>query len=119
MGLLLLWYLPPLALQLGFGADILWVNRRPILMTMVVATTFLTLADLLAINEGIWTINPEEILGIHLFGTLPLEEALFFLVTNALIVCGVPLCLAPETWARVASWFPYRLQIPSSVNERG
>ncbi|MEM8863044.1 MAG: lycopene cyclase domain-containing protein [Chloroflexota bacterium] len=117
LGLLLLWYLPPLALQLGFGADILWRNRLQIGATLLVTTTFLTLADLLAINTGIWTINPKEILGLHLFGTLPLEEALFFLVTNLLIVCGVPLCLAPQTWERIAAWLPQRPQISASVNE--
>lgn len=115
LGLLLLWYLPPLALQLAFGADILWPRRTPIILTLICMTAFLSLADAIAINSGIWTINPQELTGLYFFGLLPVEEALFFLVTNALIVCGVPLCLAPETWRRLANWLPRRSLAASSA----
>lgn len=99
--LLMLWALPPFALQAWVGADILMIERWPTLFAMGITTLYLSLADLMAIDIGIWTINPDETFGIYLFGILPLEEALFFLMTNALIVCGVTLCLSPLTWPRL------------------
>lgn len=112
--LLTLWSLPPLALQLAFGADILWPHRLPIALTLLVMTAYLVMADGLAINAGIWTINPDEVVGIYLWERMPLEEALFFFMTNALIVCGVPLCLAPETWRRLAAIFDRRRSVTVS-----
>ena len=53
--------------------------------------------DAVAIAAGTWVINPEQILGVHLPGRLPLEEAVFFLVTNILIGSGVTLALAVLT----------------------
>lgn len=115
LGLLLLWYLPPLALQLAFGADILWPHRKQISVALIALTTYLAVADGIAINMGIWTINPNEIIGLKFFNILPLEELLFFLITNALIVCSIPLCLAPKTWERLASWFSHYSQPVSSI----
>lgn len=40
--------------------------------------------DALAIGADVWTYNPRYISGIHLFGVMPLEELLFFIV--------IPLC---------------------------
>ena len=55
----------------------------------------------MAIQIGIWTISPQQTTGIHLPGGLPLEEFLFFLVTNVLVGFGVTLALAQESQARV------------------
>ena len=43
----------------------------------------------------------EQTLGIHLPGGLPIEEAVFFLVTNTLIGFGVTLALASESRSRL------------------
>ncbi|MHC9296471.1 lycopene cyclase domain-containing protein [Mycobacterium sp. LTG2003] len=40
--------------------------------------------DLLAIGADVWTYNPRYVSGIDLFGVMPLEELLFFIV--------IPLC---------------------------
>lgn len=110
--LLMLWALPPLALQFGFGGDILAADRWPALITLALLTLYLSFADLLAIDVGIWTINPDETFGIYLFGILPLEEALFFLMTNALIINGIALCLSPQTWTRINQ---YRSRPPLGI----
>lgn len=108
--LILAWALPPIILQLAFGADILWRYRNLVLTTIVVPTLFLALADTLAIQIGIWTISPSQIAGIHLPGGLPLEEFLFFLVTNVLVGFGVTLVLAQESRAR-APWFKETISV--------
>ena len=104
MALILAWALPPIALQFAFGADILWRYRVLVLTTIAVPTFFLAMADTLAIQIGIWTISPEQTLGLYLPGGLPLEEFLFFLVTNVLVTFGVTLALAQESRSRVP-WF--------------
>jgi lycopene cyclase domain-containing protein len=101
MALILVWFLPPILLQLGFGADILWRYRRLVLVGFVPPTLYLWLVDGLAIASGTWTINPEDILGLDLFGVLPIEEATFFLVTNVVIAFGMVLMLARESHQRV------------------
>jgi lycopene cyclase domain-containing protein len=102
LALILVWALPPIMLQLAVGADILWRYRRLVLTALLTATAYLGAADSLAINAGIWTISPAQSFGVFLGGRLPLEEAVFFLVTNTLIVFGVTLLLARETRQRLA-----------------
>ncbi len=111
LALELVWALPPIALQLAYGADILWRHRRIVLLAIVPFTLYLSLADTLAIRSGTWTINPEQSVGLLLAGILPVEELLFFLLTNTLVVFGVTLLLAPESHHRIQS---YRLRWRSS-----
>ncbi len=101
LGLLLAWALPPMILQLAFGADILWRHRRLVFLGIVPATLYLAAADKLAITSGTWTINPEQSLNILLLGRLPLEEFIFFLMTNTLIVMGITLLTAAESRVRL------------------
>lgn len=103
LGLELVWALPPIALQLGFGADILWRHRRLVSLSITSLTAYLAAADALAINSGTWTISPDKSLGILLGGVLPLEELIFFLLTNTLITFGIVLISAPESGARLAA----------------
>ncbi|NWG16984.1 MAG: lycopene cyclase domain-containing protein [Chloroflexi bacterium] len=104
LGLLLVWALPPVMLQLAFGADILWRHRRLVFLSIVPMTLYLSAADKLAITSGTWTINPEQSLNIFLLGRLPLEEFLFFFMTNTLITLGVTLFTAAESQARARRW---------------
>ena len=99
LALIVVWALPPIMLQLAFGSDILWHYRRLVLWTLVPMTLFLCTGDALAIRSGTWTIDPAQSTGILLLG-LPIEEALFFFVTNVLVVFGVTLVLARESHQR-------------------
>jgi lycopene cyclase domain-containing protein len=101
LALILVWALPPVALQLAFGADILWRYRRLVTAAVLVPTVYLWLADTLAIRLGIWTISPRQTLELCLPGGLPLEEATFFLMTNVLIGFGITLALAEESKMRL------------------
>ena len=100
MALLLVWALPPILLQLGFGADILWHHRRLLLIGLLPPFLYLCLVDGIAIFGGTWTINPQNTVGLDAFGVLPLEEITFFLLTNVLIVFGITLMLARESHVR-------------------
>jgi lycopene beta-cyclase len=94
LGLVLAWAAPVLAGQWFFVAS--RVMRAPGLFAAAVAapTLYLWIADRIAIGAGVWTISPAATTGVHLLG-LPMEEAVFFLVTNLLVVQGVFLFLGP------------------------
>ena len=101
LALELVWALPPIGLQLAFGADILWRQRRLVALAILPLTLFLSAADALAISFwGIWTIDPAQSLNIFLGGVLPIEEFVFFLLTNTLVIFGVTLVMAEESHAR-------------------
>lgn len=101
LALTLAWALPPIMLQLAFGADILWRHRRLVLAALLPPLIYLSLADALAITAGTWTISPAQSLNLFLAGHLPIEEFIFFLLTNTLVVFGVILVLARESQSRV------------------
>ena len=105
LGLELVWALPPIMLQLAFGADILWHRRRLVGLTLMSMTLYLATADSLAIGAGTWTINPRQSLHLLLGGVLPVEELVFFLLTNTLVVFGATLLLSQESRLRAGRLF--------------
>lgn len=100
LSLELSWALIPVMIQMAFGADIIWRHRRTVLLTVVISTLYLSFADSLAIRSGTWTIDPQQSLNIFLGGILPIEEFVFFLLTNVLIAFGMTLILAQESLHR-------------------
>ena len=106
--LILTWALIPVLIQVAFGADILLANWRLLAAAILVPTIYLWLVDALAIQSGTWTIDPAQTTGAKL-GPLPLEEMVFFLMTNLLIGFGVTLMLSGETKER-AHVFATRLK---------
>lgn len=103
MALLLVWFLPPIILQLAFGADILWHHRAIVGIGILAPFAYLCLVDAIAIGSGTWTISPAHTVGLELGDVLPLEEIVFFLLTNVLIVFGVILMLAGESHIRAGT----------------
>ncbi len=99
LALILVWALIPITLQLALGADILWRQRRLVFWSLIPATVYLAVGDAVAIHSGTWTVDPAQSTGIFL-GNLPLEEFIFFLVTNTLVVFGMILVLAQESQTR-------------------
>lgn len=103
LGLELSWALIPVLIQLAFGADILWRHRRMIAVTIVSSTIYYSLTDAVAIAAGTWTIDPAQSLQWYLGGVLPIEEFIFFLLVNILVVMGMTLVLAEESQERAAA----------------
>lgn len=106
------WALPPIAMQLLFGADILWHYRKFSALTILPMALYLSVVDSLAITASTWTIAPDQSTGILLGNVLPIEEAIFFLVTITLVTFGMTLFLAEETQVRMREWFP-KLKVKS------
>ncbi len=103
LSITLFWALPAILPQLLYGADILWHHCKLVALSILVPSLYLSLADIFALNATTWSISPEHTTGILFFGILPLEEIVFFFVTNILITCGMTLLLAKENPTRLAS----------------
>lgn len=102
LGLELVWAIPPIMVQLAFGADILLRHWRVVSLGLVIPTVYLSAADALAIGWGTWTIDPAQSTGVLLGGILPIEEFVFFLLTCTLLTFGLTLIWAPESQTRLA-----------------
>jgi putative membrane protein len=100
LALILSWALFPVMLQVAFGADLLWINRRLVMLGLLPTTLYLWLVDALAIRSGTWTIDPAQTTG-WMVGPLPVEEMIFFFITNVLVVFGITLFLAPGSSERL------------------
>jgi 15-cis-phytoene synthase/lycopene beta-cyclase len=82
-----------------------WTNTA---LPIALPTLYLWIVDTLALRRGTWVIESGTKFGIHLWPGLEIEEAVFFLVTNALIVFGLVAfdnalaivnTFSPFTWA--------------------
>ncbi len=102
LSITLFWALPAILPQLLFGADILWHYRKLVALGILVPGTYLSLMDIVALRETTWSISPSQTTGVLFFGILPLEEVVFFFITNVLIVFGMTLLLANISQERFA-----------------
>jgi lycopene cyclase domain-containing protein len=121
LSIILFWALPPIFLQLLFGADILWHYRKLVFWGIVVPASYLSLMDIAALKETTWSISTSQTTGVLFFGILPLEEVVFFFITNMLITFGMTLLLSnisqerfAEIRKRVQGWRETRLPGPQS-----
>lgn len=102
--LILSWALIPVLIQVAVGGDVLFTNWRRLAVGLLPPTLYLWLADAIAIRSGTWTISPQQTTGIML-ANLPMEEMVFFFMTNLLIVNGMILIFSPVVRERVkAGW---------------
>jgi lycopene cyclase domain-containing protein len=94
LGLILVWAAPvPAAMWLFMGPTI-WRASRAVTLAIAVPTVYLWIADRIAIGLEIWTISERYTLGFDPLG-LPVEEAVFFLMTTVISAFGMMLFLAP------------------------
>jgi lycopene cyclase domain-containing protein len=98
LGAIVAWAAPVLALQWAVGGGYLWAVRRRLALAVAVPTLYLCVADRLAIGWGIWELSAQYTTGLTV-GGLPVEEGLFFLATNLMLVQGLLLYhRVLETW---------------------
>lgn len=90
LGLILAWA-GPFCLMLWtfahqFLAGLPFINT---LVPIAVPTLYLWVVDTLALQRGTWSIESGTKIGVHLWNGFDIEEALFFLLTNTMIVFGL------------------------------
>jgi lycopene cyclase domain-containing protein len=100
----LFWALPAIIPQFFFGADILWHYRKLLTLTIVPMALYLSVVDIFALTAGTWTIAPSQSTGIMIGGVLPIEEVIFFFITNIMIGFGMTLMLSNLGHDRLERW---------------
>jgi lycopene beta-cyclase len=90
LGLIVGWASPVFLIQWAFGGDIFWQNKKSYLISIFAPSIYLWIADAIAIKLEIWTISQQYTTGIFLYN-LPIEEAIFFVATNMMVVQGLQL----------------------------
>ncbi len=104
LSITLFWALPAIFPQLLYGADILWHYRRLVFPGFLVPGAYLSLTDIVALTDSTWSIAKDQTTGILFFGILPLEEVVFFFITNILIIFGMTLLLSNIGQQRFRTW---------------
>lgn len=89
MKLICLWASPVLLLLWSLSYPLfLTLPRSKTWLPIWLPTLYLWLVDTLALRRGTWSITSGTKLGIVVWPHLEIEEAIFFLVTNVLVVWG-------------------------------
>ncbi|RAR05542.1 terpenoid synthase [Stemphylium lycopersici] len=110
-GLILIWAGPFLLLLWSLAYQfILTLPLTNTALPILLPTLYLWIVDTLALRRGTWVINTGTKYGVHVWEGLEIEEALFFFVTNALIVCGQ---LAFDNALVILYTFPHLFTDPS------
>jgi lycopene beta-cyclase len=92
--LILVWSGPVIAIQWLLGAELLIRRWKVLIPGILVPTLYLSFIDSFALRSGTWTISPLQSLNLFLpIVGVPIEEAIFFLATNTLIIQGMILLL--------------------------
>ncbi|KAJ5113870.1 Bifunctional lycopene cyclase/phytoene synthase [Penicillium angulare] len=90
LGLILIWALPVITLQWSFcRAFLCELPRKPILASILLPTFYLWIVDFVSLRRGTWVIEQGTKLDIRLGGFLDFEEAIFFLMSNVMVVFGM------------------------------
>jgi lycopene cyclase domain-containing protein len=88
LGLILAWAGPVLLGMWVYAAGVYLRVRIPFVMASTIPTLYLWVTDRFAIASGAWEISDTYTIGLSPLG-LPVEEAIFFLLTNLLVVQGM------------------------------
>lgn len=119
--LILIWAGPIILIQWLVGGDMLLKRWKVLIPGILLPTLYLTAVDSAALRSQTWAINPTQSLNIFLpLINVPLEEGVFFLVTNTLIVQGLILMWMPEMRQRMRILFRHLMRLlrrqPPAVN---
>ncbi|MEX2237098.1 MAG: lycopene cyclase domain-containing protein [Dehalococcoidia bacterium] len=88
-----------IGLQWSFGRRELWARRHLWAAAILVPTLYLGIVDILAIEDGIWSINEDKTLPLR-WGGFVFEEWVFFLATNTMVVQTILLVSDPTVRRR-------------------
>ncbi|GAB7356039.1 hypothetical protein MBLNU459_g6656t1 [Dothideomycetes sp. NU459] len=113
LGLILVWAVPFLLLLWSLAYQfVMGLPLTNTLLPIALPTTYLWIVDTLALKRGTWVIESGTKLGRHLWPGLEIEEAVFFLLTNTLIVFGL---VAFDNAMAVLNAFPFHYPSVSSL----
>lgn len=90
MSSIVLWCVPVIGIQWLVGGSYLIREKKMVALAVLPPTIYYSAIDYIAIEMGLWTISEQYSTGL-MFGSIPVEEILFFLATNIMVVFGLSL----------------------------
>jgi lycopene cyclase domain-containing protein len=81
------WALPVILVQWLAAWRELWRWRMLLSAAILLSTLYLGACDGFALGHGIWRVDPSRVVGISI-GSLPLEELIFYFLTNTMAAQG-------------------------------
>jgi len=90
------WFLPVVIAQWLFAAEILMPRIDVIVLSTIFIGGVLSIADVWAVQRGIWFFDSRQITGIYIARVLPWEEVAFFFVTSLLVAQSILLFVPAE-----------------------
>jgi lycopene cyclase domain-containing protein len=81
----LAWFLPVIYLQWSLEPELLARHAGLLLIVTLGFGVYYTIADLVAVQTGLWFFDEKQITGVKIGGSLPWEEAAFFFLTSLLV----------------------------------
>ncbi|GAM82469.1 hypothetical protein ANO11243_004490 [Dothideomycetidae sp. 11243] len=117
LALITMWAIPVMLLLWSLAYQfVLSLPFTNTLLPIALPTLYLWIVDTLALRRGTWVIESGTKLGMQIWPHLEIEEALFFLITNTLVVWGL---IAFDNAIAVLDAFPFHFpnvpRIPSPV----
>ncbi|KAH8171652.1 squalene/phytoene synthase domain-containing protein [Sarocladium implicatum] len=113
LGLIFAWACPFALLTWTLTADMIlampWLST---LIPILAPTFYLWVVDELSLSSGVWSIEGGTKYDWQLFGSLEIEEAVFFLVSNVLVVFGIA---AFDKAVAVCDTFPDKFERPADA----
>jgi len=97
------WFGPLLAVQYAGGADVLLSQWRMWLVAVVPATLWLWIVEAVAVQQGIWWIDPAQSVTWRP-GGLPLEDLIIFMVGNVFVAQTTMFATNPVARERIRAW---------------
>ncbi len=92
---LLFWFVPVIVLQWAVAGETIFPRWPVIALVTALVGTYLSVADYIAIDKGIWHFDQKQITGLKIGKKMPWEEAAFFYLT-AFLVAQSFVILLPE-----------------------
>ncbi|KAL4891160.1 phytoene synthase [Aspergillus ambiguus] len=90
LGLIVVWTSPWLLIQWAFSSDFISTfPRKGYIASVMIPTVFLWVVDTVSLKSGTWVIADSTKLDIQPWTAMDLEEAIFFFITNVMIVNGL------------------------------
>ncbi len=92
---LLYWFVPVVIVQWIIASEILIPHLLIVATSTLTVGTYFTIADVIAVRNGIWFFDEQQITGTKLSSILPWEEIAFFYITSLLVAQSTLLLLPP------------------------
>lgn len=97
LGVLLFIFVGSAWLEIALRTRVLRRWKR-LLLALAIPFAIFVIWDIWAITSGHWTFDPDRTLGVELFGIIPIEELIFFVVVPLAAILSLEAVRSVKGW---------------------